>query len=117
MMQPLASFPTCFLKAKVALPGTKLEHSFLEKVPENGPKEKANLSEKIRKPLLRAVSQSCLTLCNPMNCSPPGSSVHRILQARILEWGAMPSSRESPQPRSPALQVDSLLFQATREVT
>ena len=32
--------------------------------------------------------QSCLTLCNPMDSSPPGSSVHRILQARILEWVA-----------------------------
>ena len=39
--------------------------------------------------------QSCLTLCHPMDCSPPGSSVHEILQARILEWGAMPSSRGS----------------------
>ena len=39
------------------------------------------------------VTQSCLTLCNRMDCSPPGSSVHRILQARILEWVAMPSSR------------------------
>ena len=34
--------------------------------------------------------QSCLTLCNPMDCSLPGSSVHGILQARILEWAAMP---------------------------
>ena len=41
--------------------------------------------------------QSCLTLCNPMNCSPPGSSVHGILQARILEWVAVPFSRESSQ--------------------
>ena len=41
--------------------------------------------------------QSCLTLCNPMDCSPPGSSVHGILQARILEWVAMPFSRESSQ--------------------
>ena len=32
--------------------------------------------------------QSCLTLCNPMDCSLPGSSVHRILQARIMEWVA-----------------------------
>ena len=38
------------------------------------------------------VTQSCPTLCDPMDCSPPGSSVHRILQARILEWVAMPSS-------------------------
>ena len=39
--------------------------------------------------------QSYLTLCNPMDCSPPGSSVHGILQARTLEWVAMPSSRGS----------------------
>ena len=39
--------------------------------------------------------QSCLTLCDPMDCSPPGSSVDGILQARILEWVAMPSSRGS----------------------
>ena len=37
--------------------------------------------------------------CDPMDCSQPGSSVHGILQARILEWVAMPSSRGSPQPR------------------
>ena len=37
--------------------------------------------------------QSCLTLCDPMDCSPPGSSVHGIPQARILEWVAIPSSR------------------------
>ena len=42
--------------------------------------------------------QSCPTLCDPMDCSPPGSSVHGILQARILEWVAMPSSRESSNP-------------------
>ena len=44
------------------------------------------------------VTQSCPTLCNPMDCSWPGSSVRGILQARILEWVAMPSSRESSQP-------------------
>ena len=43
--------------------------------------------------------QSCPTLCNPMDCSPPGSSVHGILQARILEWVTMPSSRGSFQSR------------------
>ena len=37
--------------------------------------------------------QSCPTLCDPMDCSPPGSSIHGILQASVLEWGAMPSSR------------------------
>ena len=43
------------------------------------------------------VAQSCLTLCNPKDCSPPGSPVHGILQARILEWVAFPffiSSKE-----------------------
>ena len=39
------------------------------------------------------VSQSCLTLCNSMDCSPPDASVHGILQARILEWAAIPFSR------------------------
>ena len=43
--------------------------------------------------------QLCPTLCNPMDCSPPGSSVHGILQARILEWVVIPSSRASSQPR------------------
>ena len=43
--------------------------------------------------------QSCLTLCNPVYCSPLGSSVHGILQAWILEWVAVPSSRGSFQPR------------------
>ena len=42
---------------------------------------------------------SCLTLCDPVNCSLPGSSVHGILQARILEWVAIPFSRGSLQPR------------------
>ena len=41
--------------------------------------------------------QSCLILCDPVDCSPPGSSVHGILQARKLEWVAMPSSRGSSQ--------------------
>ena len=42
---------------------------------------------------------SCVWLCNPMNCIPPGSSVHGILQARKQEWVAMPFSRGSSQPR------------------
>ena len=43
--------------------------------------------------------QFCPTLCDSMDCSPPGSSAHGILQARILEWVAMPSSRGSSPPR------------------
>ena len=44
----------------------------------------------------REVAQSCLTLCNPMDCSLPGSSVHGIFQARVLEWVAFSGSRMSP---------------------
>ena len=47
------------------------------------------------------VVQSGLTLCDPMDYSLPGSSVHGILQARILEWVAMLSNRGSSQPRDP----------------
>ena len=43
--------------------------------------------------------QSCPTLCDPVGCSPPGSSVHGIFQARVLEWVAMSFSRGSSQPR------------------
>ena len=58
------------------------------------------------------VTQSCPTLCNPVDCSPPDSSVHAILQARILEWVAIPFSRGLPKqgikPGSPALHADFL---------
>ena len=46
-----------------------------------------------------SVAQSCLTLCDPMDCSLPGSSVHEIFQARILEWVVIFSSRGSSRPR------------------
>ena len=44
------------------------------------------------------VVQLCLTFCDPMDCSPPGSSVYGILQAKIVEWAAMPFSRDLPNP-------------------
>ena len=65
--------------------------------------------------------QSCLTLCDPMDCSPPGSSVHGILQARTLEWVAMPSSGDLPDPgieptsTSPALAGGFFTTSATWE--
>ena len=43
------------------------------------------------------VAQSCLTLRNPMDCSPPGSSAHGIFQARVLEWVAIAFSRTNPR--------------------
>ena len=62
---------------------------------------------------LYLVAQLCLTLCDPMNCSLPGPSVHGILQSRILEWVVIPSPPgDLPKPgiehRSPAWQADSL---------
>ena len=58
------------------------------------------------------VAQLCLTLYDPVDCSPPVSSVHGIPQERILEWVAFPSPGDIPDPGiehgSPALQTDSL---------
>ena len=59
------------------------------------------------------VAQSCPTLCNAMDCGPPGSSVREIFQARILEWVAISFSRDLPnpglEPGFPALQ--EILYQ------
>ena len=49
------------------------------------------------------VTQSCLTLCDAVDCSSPGTSVHEISQARTLEWVVMPFSRGSHQPRNQTL--------------
>ena len=65
------------------------ENSFIALLGKGGPQQA----------VLCLVTQSCPTLCDPMNCSPPDSSVHEILQARILEWVAMPSFRGSSQLR------------------
>ena len=54
-----------------------------------------------------SAAQSCPTLCDPMDCRPPGSAVHAIFQARILEWAAISSSGDlldpGIEPESPAL--------------
>ena len=52
--------------------------------------------------------QLCLTLCDPMNCSPPDSSVHGILQARILEWVAIPFSKGLFRSRVEPMSLTSL---------
>ena len=58
------------------------------------------------------VTYSCPTLCDPLDCSPPGSSVHGILQARILEWVPRPPPGTLPNPGielwSPTLEADFL---------
>ena len=59
------------------------------------------------------VTQLCPTLCDPMDCSPPGFTIHGIFQARILELVAIFFSRDVPspetEPASPVLQADSSL--------
>ena len=62
-----------------------------------------NIKLEERKKVKVIVAQLHLTLCNPMNFT-----IHAILQARILEWVAVPFSRRSSQPRSPTFQADSL---------
>ena len=62
---------------------------------ENSVEMKALVSAIYELYVLCLVIQLCLTLCDPMNCSLPGSSVHGILQTRILEWVVMPFSRGS----------------------
>ena len=67
----------------------------------------------------REVAQSCLTPRDHMDCSPSGSSVHGILQARILEWVAISFSGDlldsGIKPRSLVLQADSLPFELPRK--
>ena len=59
-----------------------------------------------------AHAQLCLTLCNPMDCSPPGSSVHGISQARILEWVVpFPSLGDLPDPGIEPISLASLHWQ------
>ena len=85
----VSSLPCVFLGS---LTRSSLSHSFASK---------CHLKSKVRmRVCVHAQSlQSCPTLCSPMDCSLPGCSIHRILQARILEWVAKPFSRGSSWPR------------------
>ena len=84
----------------------KLRDPFLEVRP------MATVSWTIGKVKESEVTQLCLTLLRPTDCNPPGSSIHGILQARILEWVAISSPGDLPNPGiesgSPALQADAL---------
>ena len=100
--QPLlTSHPLPQLQAEMTLGGFAPKSPFITMIV--GP----------QKSVLCSVAPSCPTLCDPRDCNPPGSSVHGILQARILERVTMPPSGDLPNPgiklRSPALQAVSLL--------
>ena len=70
---------------------------------------KHRLNEQIAVMVKSEMLVACLPLCDPMDCSLTGSSVHEILQARILEWVTMPFSKDLPNPGvESALQADSL---------
>ena len=65
------------------------------------------------------LAQLPLTLCDPMDCSPPGSSVHGILQDRILEWAAIPFSRQSSRPRdrTQVFRIAGILYHLSHQVS
>ena len=89
-ISPLLAFPSMEkLSSAKLVPGAKKvgDHCYMEKT---RPKDNGMHVQLL---------QSCPTLCDPMDCSPPCSSVHEILQARILEWIAISSSRGSSPPR------------------
>ena len=92
------------------LPAMKTQHSHKQK--QNKPKKETNTHCKSTAVVDALVVKSCPTLCNPTDCSPPGSSIHGISQVRILEWIAISFSRGLPDPGikvgSPALKADSL---------
>ena len=55
------------------------------------------------------VAQSCPTLSDPMDCSPPGSSIHGIFQARVLEWGAIAFSKRISRENISSMKVRDLI--------
>ena len=98
--------------------------SLLMKVKEESEKVGLKLNIQITKIMASVpnseVSQSCLTLCEPVDCSLPGSSIHGIFQAIVLEWIAISFSRGSSRPRD-RTQVSCIVDRrftawATREV-
>ena len=64
-------------------------------------------SERCARDCACTLTQSCPTLCNPMDCSPPGSSVLKIFQARILEWVPFPTSGDLPKPGTEPISLES----------
>ena len=96
----------CWFWNQRQLPVRYLRQSFCFKWTET---EKSQLTEKVQKHLFVCV-HVCSILCDPMNCSPPGSSVHGILCARILEWVAISFSRGIFPTQGLTLSLLSVLY-------
>ena len=100
---PLTPLPTPASSLPPTLPGATLPWALLTGLNVSG--ESLCRTPQTQRDRYKWPSLMCMlshlspTLCDPTGCSPPGSSVHGILQARILEWVAMPSSRGSSPPR------------------
>ena len=104
---------SCFKSgAKQPVVVLRLLFTFTNQAPH--PPKMSYIDLKVAKMIWKSVlvTQSCPALCNPMDCTPLGSSVHGILQARVLKWVVISFSRGFPDPElksgSPALQSDSL---------
>ena len=102
MFNTLRSFQIVFQSGCTILPSSKfMRISVFIPIPKKGKPKNAQTTTQLHSShaLVSEVAQSCLTLCNPMDYSLPGSSVHGIFQARVLEWVAIAFSRGSSQPR------------------
>ena len=92
----LASWYTFFTKRKISL-GNQIKNRLFSEWSQNNSRCRKVLSDSICRRYLLLLSRfSRVRLCNPMDCSPQGSSVHGIFQARVLEWVAIDFSEEVP---------------------
>ena len=99
IMQCWDSFKSVFNDKFWILEVTLMKIPFIFSSQRDSKNQKPNRDLMLAAAICCLVAQLCPTLCDPMDCSPPGSSIHGIFQARILEWIAMPFSRGSSQPR------------------
>ena len=111
-LRPCLTHPT-LLRALTWPPGNKIKDEGQRKPHKHVPRQMKPqrplcIGDQPPGHLCVLVAQSCPTLCDPMDCSPPGSSVHGILQERTLEWVAISSPWRSTPPRSRPHNLASL---------
>ena len=102
MFNTLRSFQIVFQSGCTILPSSKFKRiSVFIPIPKKGKPKNAQTTTQLHSShvLVSEVAQSCLTLCNPLDYSLPGSSVHGIFQARVLKWVTIAFSRGSSRSR------------------